>query len=247
MTEHLLTIDADGHVLEPRDTWLDYIDPAYRDRAIRIADDDQGDEVLLVDGRPLESMRNRLAQLGGIDLDPDEVADGRRSALRGRLPARRLRPGGAPAGHGRRGHRRRAPLPDDRHLLGGSRHRSGAGDRVHPRVQPLHRRLLLARPGAARTGRPHLAHRRGRRGRRDRAAPARPVAAPSTSRPTWRRAADAASNDPAFDRFWSAAADLDMPVGFHVVVRDQAVLQLVVARRGARAASCSASRSSPST
>ena len=54
MVDHVLTIDADGHVLEPRDTWLDYIDPAFRDRAIRITDDDRGDEVLLVDGRPLE-------------------------------------------------------------------------------------------------------------------------------------------------------------------------------------------------
>ncbi len=27
--------------------------------------------------------------------------------------------------------------------------------------------------------------------------------------------------DPAFDRFWSAAEDLDMPIGFHVVVRDK--------------------------
>jgi hypothetical protein len=45
--ERSLTVDADGHVLEPR--------------------------VLLVDGRPLESMRNRLAHLDGIDLDPADV------------------------------------------------------------------------------------------------------------------------------------------------------------------------------
>jgi hypothetical protein len=35
-------IDADGHVLEPADTWLKYLDPHYRDRAIRIARDEQG-------------------------------------------------------------------------------------------------------------------------------------------------------------------------------------------------------------
>ena len=52
--DHVLTVDADGHVLEPRDTWIDYIEPAFRDRAIRIETDDRGDEVLLVDGRPLE-------------------------------------------------------------------------------------------------------------------------------------------------------------------------------------------------
>ncbi len=32
----VVTVDADGHVLEPRDTWLEYIAPAYRERAIRI-------------------------------------------------------------------------------------------------------------------------------------------------------------------------------------------------------------------
>lgn len=67
---HLLTIDADAHVLEPRDTWKSYISPQYRDRAIRIENDDQGDEVLLIDGRPLEGLRNALAALGGIELDP---------------------------------------------------------------------------------------------------------------------------------------------------------------------------------
>ena len=29
-------IDADGHILEPPDTWEKYIDPQYRDRTIRI-------------------------------------------------------------------------------------------------------------------------------------------------------------------------------------------------------------------
>ena len=33
-------VDSDGHVLEPADTWLKYLDPQYRDRAIRIAQDE---------------------------------------------------------------------------------------------------------------------------------------------------------------------------------------------------------------
>jgi hypothetical protein len=37
-----LIVDADGHVLEPADNWLTYIDPQYRDRAIRIARDEPG-------------------------------------------------------------------------------------------------------------------------------------------------------------------------------------------------------------
>ena len=67
------TVDADGHVLEPRNTWLKYLAPGYRHRAIRIERDTHGDEVLLFDGKPLEVMRNRLAALGGVEMDPNEV------------------------------------------------------------------------------------------------------------------------------------------------------------------------------
>ena len=35
MPRDLLTVDADGHVLEPTDTWQRYIDPKFRDRALR--------------------------------------------------------------------------------------------------------------------------------------------------------------------------------------------------------------------
>jgi predicted TIM-barrel fold metal-dependent hydrolase len=66
-------IDVDGHVLEPRDTWIKYIAPKYRQRAIRIERDSNGDEVLLFDGKPLEVARNRLATLGGVDMDPTEI------------------------------------------------------------------------------------------------------------------------------------------------------------------------------
>ena len=30
-----LVIDADGHILEPPDLWETYLEPKYRDRAIR--------------------------------------------------------------------------------------------------------------------------------------------------------------------------------------------------------------------
>lgn len=46
MHNDIRTVDGDGHVIEPRDTWLDYIAPTYRERAIRIARDDAGDEVV---------------------------------------------------------------------------------------------------------------------------------------------------------------------------------------------------------
>ena len=42
-------IDAVGHVLEPADTWKKYIDPKFRDRAIRIELDADGRERLMFD------------------------------------------------------------------------------------------------------------------------------------------------------------------------------------------------------
>ena len=62
-------VDADGHVLEPADTWLKYLEPSFRDRAIRIAQDERGFEVLLIDGQPLKTLRGQLGALGGIDMD----------------------------------------------------------------------------------------------------------------------------------------------------------------------------------
>ena len=59
-------VDADDHALEPADTWRKYLEPAYRDRAIRIDFDDDGFEVLVIDGRPLETLRGQLGSLGGI-------------------------------------------------------------------------------------------------------------------------------------------------------------------------------------
>jgi predicted TIM-barrel fold metal-dependent hydrolase len=69
----MLTVDADGHVLEPRDTWEKYLEPALRDRAIRIVRDEHGIEVLLVDGRPHLGLRGRLAGLGGIGMDAKDL------------------------------------------------------------------------------------------------------------------------------------------------------------------------------
>jgi hypothetical protein len=35
-------IDADGHIVEPRTFWQDYIEPRFRDRLPRIAKDSEG-------------------------------------------------------------------------------------------------------------------------------------------------------------------------------------------------------------
>jgi uncharacterized protein len=66
-------VDADGHVLEPANTWLEYLEPSYRDRAIRIVQDEHGYEVLLIDGQPLKTLRGQLGALGGIEMDASRL------------------------------------------------------------------------------------------------------------------------------------------------------------------------------
>ena len=44
-------IDSDGHVLEPRNFWREYIDPQYRDRAPDLIVDANGKERFLVEGK----------------------------------------------------------------------------------------------------------------------------------------------------------------------------------------------------
>lgn len=66
--------DADGHVLEPPDLWLHYLEARYRERALRIRVDDEGYEYLEIDGRPSQrSNRGSLGLLGAMgdtDLRP---------------------------------------------------------------------------------------------------------------------------------------------------------------------------------
>ena len=66
-------VDADGHVLEPLDTWQKYIDPQYRDRAVRLEHDDNGWEVLMFDNKPLNVIRGALGALGGVGSDAEEA------------------------------------------------------------------------------------------------------------------------------------------------------------------------------
>ncbi len=57
-------VDADGHVLEPPDLWARYVDPAYRDRAIRVCTGPDGRDALWIDGRPARLTTPEM--LGGI-------------------------------------------------------------------------------------------------------------------------------------------------------------------------------------
>jgi uncharacterized protein len=79
---HPGAVDADGHILEPPDLWETYIDPEYRDRALRIVLDDDGLEELEIGGRrSTMSVKGSLSTLGAmgapnlreIALDPDRT------------------------------------------------------------------------------------------------------------------------------------------------------------------------------
>ena len=65
-------VDADGHILEPPDLWETYIDPAFRDRALRIVRDERGLEELELAGRRSTMSRNgfpaTLGAMGAADL-----------------------------------------------------------------------------------------------------------------------------------------------------------------------------------
>jgi predicted TIM-barrel fold metal-dependent hydrolase len=69
------TIDADGHVLEPPDLWPRYVDPPWRDRAIRVARQSDGRDALLIDGRPARlTTSEMLGGFGGMGKPLDELA-----------------------------------------------------------------------------------------------------------------------------------------------------------------------------
>jgi len=78
-------VDADGHILEPPTLWEDYIDPEFRDRALRIVIDEVGLEELEIDGRRSQMSRNgfpsTLGAMGAPDL-PAMQKDPERTYLR---------------------------------------------------------------------------------------------------------------------------------------------------------------------
>ena len=67
-------VDADGHILEPPTLWEDYIDPQFRDRALRIVLDENGLEELEINGqRSMMARRGMPSTLGAMG-DPDLAA-----------------------------------------------------------------------------------------------------------------------------------------------------------------------------
>ena len=77
-------VDADGHILEPSSLWEEYIDPKYRDVALRVVKDENGLDELLVGGKRSMMARNGmpsvLAAMGRKDIgrmmfDPEVTYD----------------------------------------------------------------------------------------------------------------------------------------------------------------------------
>lgn len=67
-------IDADGHILEPPDLWEKYLETKYKNRALRICTDENGLEVLELDGNPswtgYPGFPGQLGGMGKSDIDP---------------------------------------------------------------------------------------------------------------------------------------------------------------------------------
>jgi len=91
MNNEELLIDADGHILEPPDLWERYLEPKYRDRALRIRVGDDGREFLEIDRkRAALTSPTLLTSLGGMkklkELGEkiEGVNAGRRELLRSR-------------------------------------------------------------------------------------------------------------------------------------------------------------------
>ena len=79
-------IDADGHILEPLDAWEKYIDPAYRDRALRIRRHD-GREVLELGGKPSRFFNiQTLTGLGAMGKSSQEIAELMEQSYPGNAP-----------------------------------------------------------------------------------------------------------------------------------------------------------------
>jgi predicted TIM-barrel fold metal-dependent hydrolase len=64
-------IDADGHILEPPDLWERYLDPKFRDRALRIVRDAEGLEELEIGGRRSTVTAKGMPSLLGVMGAPD--------------------------------------------------------------------------------------------------------------------------------------------------------------------------------
>src|SRR5262245_14421893 len=90
-------IDCDGHILEPPDLWEKYLEPKYRDRALRIRVGDDGYEYLEIDNKRAKLTRpGALGMMGGMGKGVETARTLREQVARGDVrpeDVRALRPG----------------------------------------------------------------------------------------------------------------------------------------------------------
>jgi len=213
-------VDADGHVLEPADTWLRYLEPSYRDRAIRIDTDPDGYEVLLIDGRSLKTLRGQLGSLGGIEMDTERLL------TRGQVTYAE----GSPAG-GYDPHARLAVMDAegiDSVLLYPTIGICWEGHVTDPGLATAYTRAynrwLVEFCQADRTRLHPVAHISllDPEGAVEETIRARAAGCVSVFlSPDVAARGGRHFDNPAFARFWETVQDLEMPIAFHVVVRDR--------------------------
>ena len=86
MNTEALVIDCDGHILEPPDLWEKYLEPKYRERAMRIRVDDEGWEYLEIDRKRAKmTRRGLLGNLGGMGKRVTDAARLRDLATQGKI------------------------------------------------------------------------------------------------------------------------------------------------------------------
>jgi predicted TIM-barrel fold metal-dependent hydrolase len=213
-------VDADGHILEPPDLWLNYIDPQYRDRAIRIDHDEKGWEVLLFDNKPAEVVRGTLGALGGVGMDAEELL----------IPGKKTYMDGCPLGS--YDPKARLKVMDeegiDIALLYPTISIFWEGWVSDPKLATAYTRAYnrwlvdfcsydkqrLFPVAHISLLDPEGAVEETIRAKKDGCVGV--FLSPDMVARGWKH-----FDDPAFVRFWETVQDLDMPVGFHVIVRDQ--------------------------
>lgn len=79
-----IVVDCDSHVMEPANLWETYLEPEFRDRAIRIERRD-GVEHLVIGGQSV--LQGVLAALGGAHIDRAELFSGKLCYADGCEPA----------------------------------------------------------------------------------------------------------------------------------------------------------------
>jgi predicted TIM-barrel fold metal-dependent hydrolase len=82
--ESTLVVDADSHVMEPADLWETYLEPKFRDRAIKIVETN-GVEQLVMGGQVI--LGGTLAGLGGVHVDRPTLFNGTMKYADGCPPA----------------------------------------------------------------------------------------------------------------------------------------------------------------